>query len=121
MTGCVFCDRIDRGDCERVNSEVVTFEPLHPVTPGHVLVVPWKHVRDFTERPSLTGHVMAAAAEVAKEFGGPCNVITSAGADATQTVFHLHVHLVPRHSGDGLALPWTAPRGEPSEADHGSR
>jgi histidine triad (HIT) family protein len=38
---------------------------------------------------------------------GPCNIITSVGAEATQTVFHLHLHVVPRRFGDGLALPWT--------------
>jgi len=38
---------------------------------------------------------------------GPCNVITSVGREATQSVFHLHVHVVPRREGDGLALPWT--------------
>ncbi len=37
----------------------------------------------------------------------PCNLITSAGREATQTVFHLHIHVVPRRDGDGLALPWT--------------
>ena len=35
------------------------------------------------------------------------NLITSIGAAATQTVFHLHVHVVPRHEGDGLLLPWS--------------
>jgi histidine triad (HIT) family protein len=47
---------------------------------------------------------MSAAAELATP---PCNIITSAGSDATQTVFHLHLHVVPRRAGDGLALPWT--------------
>ena len=36
-----------------------------------------------------------------------CNLITSVGAAATQTVKHLHIHIVPRHEGDGLHLPWT--------------
>lgn len=106
-TACPFCERIDRGDCEVINSEVVTFPPLNPVTAGHVLVVPWRHVQDFTERPSLSGYVMTIAAEIVREFDGDCNVITSVGSAATQTVRHLHVHIVPRYDGDGLALPWT--------------
>jgi histidine triad (HIT) family protein len=85
---------------------VVIFEPLHPVAPGHMLVVPRPHVRDATEDPVLTGWVMAAAARLAARVGD-CNIITSVGPAATQTVFHLHVHVVPRRPGDGLALPWT--------------
>lgn len=47
---------------------------------------------------------MYRAAEIAPH---PSNLITSAGAEATQSVFHLHVHIVPRGENDGLALPWT--------------
>jgi diadenosine tetraphosphate (Ap4A) HIT family hydrolase len=53
----------------------------------------------------LDGMVPLAAIEVSHL--GAANFITSAGRDATQTVFHLHIHIVPRHAGDGLALPWT--------------
>jgi histidine triad (HIT) family protein len=51
----------------------------------------------------VTAAVMRRAAELATP---PCNIITSAGTEATQTVFHLHVHIVPREAGDGLELPW---------------
>ncbi|MDN3056997.1 hypothetical protein PH213_21100 [Streptomyces sp. SRF1] len=47
------------------------------------------------------------AAERAQRLGGQWNYLTSCGLDATQTVFHLHGHLVPRAAGDGLALPWS--------------
>lgn len=51
---------------------------------------------------------MTAAVDYANKKNYPdCNFITSSGLDATQTVFHYHMHIVPRHEGDGLRLPWT--------------
>jgi len=88
----------------------VAFEPLNPVTPGHMLVVPRVHVEDFTEWPEMTGMVMQCAAEAAADMG-PVNLITSKGREATQSVFHLHVHLIPRAKDDGLALPWYSGKG----------
>jgi histidine triad (HIT) family protein len=84
--------------------DAVAIQPLNPVVPGHVLVIPRAHVNDVTEDPIVAASTTARAAELAVP---PCNLITSAGAPATQTVFHLHVHVVPRAVGDGLALPWT--------------
>ena len=52
---------------------------------------------------------MARAALLADEMG-PVNLITSRGREATQSVFHLHLHLVPRAANDGLALPWYSGR-----------
>jgi histidine triad (HIT) family protein len=52
------------------------------------------------------GHAAELAAAIMPDA---FNIITSAGRDATQTVDHLHLHLVPRRPGDGLALPWAAP------------
>jgi histidine triad (HIT) family protein len=71
---------------------------------AHLLAIPRLHVEDALEDPELTGHVMEIAAWFAH---GDCNLITSVGAAATQTVRHLHVHIVPRRPGDGLALPWS--------------
>jgi histidine triad (HIT) family protein len=74
-------------------------------TDGHTLVIPRVHVPDMAADPLVTGMTMARAAELAARVGD-CNIITSRGAVASQKVFHLHVHLVPRVAGDGLALPW---------------
>lgn len=106
MTGdCPFCARIAAGKYERTAFHgIVAFEPLNPVTPGHRLIVPVRHVKDALEDPVLTGVVMRAAADAAER---PCNLITSAGTDATQSVFHLHFHVIPRRPGDGLRLPWS--------------
>lgn len=124
--GCPFCDfdgtvLYEVGDADLPDGRpggIIVFEPLNPVTPGHVLVVPRKHVRDALEDLELSGKVFRFAAEYARFLkldyygdGGQFNFITSAGANATQTVFHLHVHVVPRREGDGLALPWTGQRG----------
>jgi histidine triad (HIT) family protein len=102
---CPFCLRIEHGEYERTKlPSVVRFEPLNPVTPGHMLFVPRRHVTSAIESPPHFG----ACAEAAAWYGlGQGNVITSIGSDATQTVFHLHVHWVPRRAGDGLHLPWT--------------
>ncbi|HZA71302.1 MAG TPA: HIT domain-containing protein [Propionibacteriaceae bacterium] len=76
-------------------------------TDGHVLVTPRTHVADFTADPTVTAATMARAAELAARLGGEFNLITSRGAAATQTVYHLHMHLIPRQQGDGLMLPWS--------------
>ncbi|MEU6959932.1 HIT family protein [Streptomyces chrestomyceticus] len=87
--------------------DALVIEPLGPVTPGHVLVIPAVHVADATENPVVTGATMTRAAEYAASVGGSLNLITSKGAEATQTVFHLHIHVVPRAAEDALPLPWT--------------
>jgi histidine triad (HIT) family protein len=113
MGDCPFCARIAAGeyDDRAPRFDAVTFEPLNPVTGGHRLVVPITHVKSALGHPSIAADVMAYAVLVAGKYGvGECNFITSAGAAATQTVPHLHIHVVPRREGDGLALPWTGQR-----------
>lgn len=117
MTGenCPFCERIKSGEYDgslSLPGLVAVFEPLAPVTPGHLLAVPFRHVRDASTLPYVTGQVMEHAARLTGNPGTlespyQANLITSIGPNATQTVFHLHVHIVPRRPGDGLALPWT--------------
>jgi len=114
MRDCVFCDH-DRiatpieYDCAAVGSrlyDVVVFEPLNPVAPGHLLVVPVAHVTDVTEDPSVSAAAMEVAARVARRYQSS-NIIVNSGRAATQSVFHLHLHVVPRHPRDGLKLPWS--------------
>jgi histidine triad (HIT) family protein len=104
---CVFCEIVaGRETSIRVVewSDAIALVPLEPVTDGHLLVIPKTHVQDAAENPEVTGSMFARAAEIAVR---PYNLITSAGPEATQTVLHLHVHIVPRRGADGLALPWT--------------
>jgi len=115
LTGCAFCEIVAGRKSAKVLcvwSDAMAFLPLGPVTEGHALVVPRLHVRDAQEDPLVTGMTFARAAQLAGDAGKnfSFNLITSSGADATQSVFHLHVHLVPRRENDGLALPWGAKR-----------
>lgn len=113
MTGnaleCVFCAIVaGRAPASVVHkwSDVIAIRPRHPVTEGHVLVIPHVHVPDVAADPAVSARTMVAAARLAAELPA-ANVITSRGTAATQTVFHLHLHLVPRAYGDNLPLPWT--------------
>ena len=96
--------------------------PLEPVVDGHTLIVSKMHVRDFSTNPNVSGATMIAAAEFAADFRDDVNIITSRGYAATQSVFHLHLHVVPRHIGDGLALPWYSGKPSPTrKARHDPR
>ena len=113
MTDCLFC-KIVQGEipCEKVyeDENVMAFLDIHPVNPGHILVVPKKHVVDFV---SLDDATLASVVSVAKKVGAAVmrgagaqgvNVMINNGAVAGQVVFHLHVHVVPRFEGDGFKL-----------------
>ena len=100
--------------------ETIAFTPLRPFVPGHTLVVPVEHVAHIgAASPEVTGQVMTVAAEVgvglvSETEAEAFNVITSAGAAATQTVMHWHVHVIPRRPGDPLGpWPWMYRHPEP--------
>lgn len=112
--GCPFCDLIRAEQYDEKVSHLpdggpvlpnVILEPLNPVTEGHKLVIPVHHAKTVADNPRISASAMAVAALVA-DRAGDCNIITSKGAAATQTIQHLHLHVVPRHDGDGLRLPW---------------
>jgi histidine triad (HIT) family protein len=129
--GCPFCDYdgpseiVKRGMVAIYNAagdpydyHYFVIEPLNPVTPGHLLVIPHEHESDFRLDPWLLAATMVAASRFAADIAADeivfdekpkpgCNLIVSAGAEATQTVEHLHVHVIPRREGDGLRLPWS--------------
>lgn len=107
-TTCAFCEiAAGRAPATIVREwdDALAIVPLGPVVDGHILVIPRQHVADFGESPEVTAATMRRAAELAQS-DQPMNVITSRGREATQSVFHLHLHLVPRRENDGLALPW---------------
>lgn len=94
----------------RTWDDVIAIRPRSGgVNDGHVLVLPRAHVTDAGADPAVSARTMACAAEVMAQHAA-ANIITSRGAAATQTVFHLHLHVVPRRDGDGLPLPWTTPQ-----------
>ncbi|GAA2509384.1 hypothetical protein GCM10010406_52280 [Streptomyces thermolineatus] len=89
------------------------------VNEGHVLVLPRAHVEDAGTDPDVTAAVMRRAAELMAEYPA-ANLITSKGAEATQSVYHLHVHVVLRRAGDGLPLPWTPQHAARAAAQNGA-
>lgn len=110
---CIFC-RIVEGDapCDRVHEDelTLTFMDLFPVGEGHVLVVPKRHFENIFEADdaSLLA-VMANSRRVARALKaalGPdgIGVHQLNGAAAGQTVFHYHMHLIPRNEGDPVLL-----------------
>lgn len=112
MSACVFCEIVaGRAPATVVRQwpDALALVTTSPYTFGHVLVVPRVHVRDAAEDPVVTGTVMTRAAQLAAETMASANILTSWGAQATQTVWHLHVHIVPRVEGDREWLglwPW---------------
>lgn len=106
---CVFCEIVaGRSPSTKVweNTYVLAIVPLGPVVDGHVIFMPKAHARDATSSPIATSMTMEALAAYAERQHRPANLITSIGPEATQSVFHLHMHYVPRNWDDGLQLPW---------------
>jgi len=87
--------------------DIAIIDPLNPVTPGHKIVIPRKHVSDAGANPEVSAFTMQVASAYAAKLECDYNIITSSGRNATQSVFHLHIHVIPRREGDGLHLPWT--------------
>ena len=108
-TDCVFCVKIKDYDGVFTTAipTVWRFEPLGPVTPGHMLFVSQFHATDAAENPVSAAYAFMAAAEYGRHQEHDFNIITSIGKNATQTIKHTHIHFVPRREGDGLHLPWT--------------
>ncbi|GAA4928855.1 HIT family protein [Streptomonospora halophila] len=108
MTTCVFCDIVTGNAPATITREwgdAIAFTPLNPVNPGHTLVIPRVHVDSAVTDPDVTAATMRRAAQLAKE-SEHSNILTSIGRPATQSIFHLHIHVVPRRAGDWLMLPW---------------
>ena len=121
---CVFC-RVLAGELPasivHEDDRCVAFLDLFPVHEGHTLVVPRQHVPDLRHCPGdLAGHLFVVArdlapAVVAATGADGFNIWTAAGHAAGQTVFHLHLHVLPRFKGDGFGprLPKAHPRESP--------
>lgn len=107
--GCTFCGIVaGRKSCRMVREwqDVIAFRDKNELVPdGHILVVPRLHVANGVENPKLTGRVAQCAAEIAREFEFS-NVMYANGAPATQSEFHLHMHVLRRAPQDGLMVPW---------------
>ena len=109
---CVFCDhnKIEASNIEKIRHKgfnFLSFTPLNPITPGHLLVIPDIHVDDASAEPVITGAAFELATMIADKIGYKhYNLIVNKGEDADQTVFHLHVHIVPRYKDDNTITIW---------------
>lgn len=112
---CIFCKIIAGEEPAKFLSDGVSsieIEPLNPVVDGHTIVIPRTHVADAFEDPNVSSMTMWDASMWTKMRSWrdsryeSVNFITSVGKPATQSVFHLHIHVIPRAVNDGLALPW---------------
>ena len=122
-TSCLFC-RIVAGDLPstRIHEDdrAIAIMDIHPATRGHALVIPRAHAADISE---MADDDLAHCALVARDIAARAvsglgadgvTIMQSNGAAAWQTVFHYHLHVIPRYDGDPLVLPWN-----PHEAAQG--
>lgn len=121
---CLFC-KIVAGDvpATRVHEDerTVAFMDINPATRGHLLVVPREHSADLHE---IGAEDLKACAVTAKALAGRMpeklgadgvNLLNSVGSAAWQTVFHFHLHVIPRYRNDPLRLPWHPAPGDRDE------
>jgi histidine triad (HIT) family protein len=109
QAGCGFCRVIDEDDPEVVllrRAEVVAFLDIRPLFPGHLLVCPRTHHRTLDELPTdlitpLFSAVQVCQRALEQEMGAE-GTFVAANNRVSQSVPHLHVHVVPRSRGDGL-------------------
>jgi diadenosine tetraphosphate (Ap4A) HIT family hydrolase len=124
---CVFCaivTRRARASVVHEDETTVAFMDTHPVTPGHLLVVPRVHaagLEDLDETTSAhvwsVGHAMSRALRRSTLRCDGINLLLCDGRAAYQTVFHFHLHVIPRHEGVGWTLETDPPERERSLLD----
>lgn len=107
---CTFCKIVSKElPSEQVyeDAHAVVILDINPVNPGHLLVVPKDHAEDFLSTPDET---LQRLIVVARKVAGPLlratgatgfNLAVNNGHDAGQAVGHTHLHVIPRHHGDG--------------------
>jgi histidine triad (HIT) family protein len=121
---CLFCGIVaGKVPAQIVDSDehTVAFMDINPATRGHALVVPRAHSGDLFEisdedlqRTALAARRLASKIRAGLEPDG-FNILNSCGSVAWQTIFHFHLHVVPRYEDDPLELPWTPRAGEAEE------
>jgi histidine triad (HIT) family protein len=121
---CLFCKILAGeipGTIVAEDERTVAFMDINPATRGHALVVPRRHAADLGEiDPEDLAAVARAAQRLAtraREALGAdgVNLMNSWGSDAWQTVFHFHLHVIPRYADDPLRLPWKPAPGDEGE------
>jgi histidine triad (HIT) family protein len=118
---CIFC-AIAAGEAPATtvaeDERTVAFMDISPATDGHLLVIPRAHYEDVLVIDDgdldATMHTARAMARRVKDRLGAdgVNLLNSCGRAAWQTVFHFHVHVIPRYDDDPLKLPWVPEQGD---------
>ena len=114
MSDCIFCD-ILAGRAEGTfvwrDERVSAFLDIQPINPGHLMVVPNEHAANLAELPPETGErvfrVAQQLAAVLRRSELACegvNLFLADGEVAMQEIFHLHLHVIPRRTGDRFGL-----------------
>ncbi|HEV7529400.1 MAG TPA: HIT family protein [Solirubrobacteraceae bacterium] len=121
---CIFC-KIVAGELPATivseDERTISFMDIAPATRGHALVIPRAHSSDLLGiGPEDLAAVNLAAQQLAGRIkdrlgADGVNLLNSCGAVAFQTVFHFHLHVIPRYEGDGLRLPWVPSAGDAEE------
>ena len=121
---CIFC-KIVAGELPSTivdeDERTIAFMDISPATRGHALVIPREHATDLLSIPlEDLDACMRGAQRLAhrmKEALGAdgINVLNSCGSAAWQTVFHFHIHVIPRYPDDPLKLPWIPGEGDMDE------
>lgn len=121
---CIFCQIVAGELPAQVVDEderTLSFMDISPATRGHALVIPRRHARNLLEiePEELAATVQAAqrlAKRVSERLGADgVNLLNSCGSAGWQTVFHFHIHVIPRYEDDPLRLPWQPKPGDVEE------
>lgn len=121
---CIFC-KIVAGEIPATiveqDERTIAFMDISPATRGHVLVIPREHAADVhaIDPEDLAAVALTAqrvAAKTLRNLGAAgVNLLNSNGPAAWQTVFHFHMHVIPRYDDDPLRLPWVPAAGDMDE------
>ncbi|MDO4339351.1 MAG: HIT family protein [Eubacteriales bacterium] len=116
MENCIFC-KIANGEIPAAtlyeDGDFRVILDLGPASKGHALILPKAHAANIYELPDeLAGKAMILAKKMAGKMTEALqcdgfNIVQNNGETAGQTVFHFHMHLIPRYKGDGVGLTWT--------------
>jgi len=124
--GCIFCAIVAGRAPARVleeNDTTLAFLDIFPITRGHALAIPKRHYQDIRDLPA---DELASTAAMAQRLAGVAfrdlgadgvNLFQSNGALAFQTVFHFHIHVLPRYQGDGFSIAFGRNPGDPAVLD----
>ncbi|MGO9247896.1 MAG: HIT family protein [Solirubrobacteraceae bacterium] len=121
---CIFC-KILAGELPGTivdeDERTIALMDINPATRGHTLVIPRTHTPDLLSiDPEDLSAVARASQRIARRISerlpaDGVNLVNSCGAVAWQTVWHFHVHVIPRYADDPLRLPWVPAPGDPAE------